>query len=330
MAFSVDFWNVGQGDSTVITLPNGELIIIDVGPKGSPIIDYLNDHPKTIRAIVLTHNDSDHAGALPSLVKIHRERIRDFWMLTDRPTSDQRFLKLFRAALQGELDGHYVIRRLEDGAEIWSDSSLGARLTTIYPNFSANVQAANANETSGIICLEIGGRTRIIWPGDSTTQRVASKCAGSSPFMLHGPHHGAPADFRTHQALEAVQLIAPMRAFISVGTTNPYSHPRAKYIRRLGRIGCQVTCSQLTSRCDRQTTQRGDHVLQGDALLGLRPPRKGTSCRGTLRLTLHGDVLMPDEWDKEHLSRVAKLRRPQCLYGRFWRKGDEVPKSVYE
>jgi competence protein ComEC len=330
MAFTVDFWDVGQGDCTVITLPNGELIVIDVGPKGSPLVDYLADHPKTIKAIVLTHNDSDHAGGLSSLLKIQQDRVKDFLMLTDRPIKNDRFQKLFRAAFQGEKDGYYVIRRLENGAEIWSDPALNARLITVYPRYSANVLAATPNETSGIICLEINGRVRMIWPGDSTTQRVASECAGSAPFMLHGPHHGAPADFRTPESLESIQFIAPMRTFISVGTTNGYSHPRAKYIRRLGRTGCQVTCSQLTSRCDRQTRQKGDHVLQGAALLGLRPPRKGTSCRGTLRLTLHGDVLMPDQWDREHLDRISRLRRPQCLYGRFWRKGDTVPKSVLE
>lgn len=330
MPLTVDFWNVGQGDCTVITLPDGELIVIDVGPKGSPLVDYLNDHRKTIRAVVLTHNDSDHAGALSSVLKIQQSRVRGFFMLTDRPVDDERFQRLFRVAFQGENDGFYVIRRLEHGAEIWRDPSLDAILTTVYPRYSANVLAANPNETSGIICLEIGGRVRMIWPGDSTTQRVASECAGTAPFMLHGPHHGAPADFRTPESLASIQMIAPMRAFISVGTTNGYSHPRAKYIRRLGRTGCQVTCSQLTSRCDRQTTHRGDHVLQGDALLGLRPPRRGTSCRGALRLTLHGGILMPDQWDGEHLRRVSALRRPQCLYGRFWRQGRTLPQSVFE
>lgn len=330
MAFTVDFWNVGQGDCTVITLPNGELIIIDVGPKGSPLVDYLNDHATTIRAVVLTHNDADHTGALASIVKTQRSRIRSFFMLTDRPVRDERFQKLFRTALQGEREGYYVITRLENGAEIWNDPALKARLFTVYPHYSANVDAVNPNDTSGIILLQINQRVRIVWPGDSTTQTTASKCAGLEPFVLHGPHHGAPSDFRTPESLAAVQLIAPKRSFVSVGTSNAYSHPRAKYIRRLGRIGCQVTCSQLTARCDRLTTARNDHVLQGDALLGLRVPRKGTSCRGAFRLTLHGDTLMPDQWDSEHLSRISKLRRPQCLYGRFWRRGDALPRSVTE
>ena len=328
MLLTVDFWNVAQGDCTVLTLPNGELIIIDVGPKGSSLIDYLNDHMNRIDAVVLTHNDADHAGALPSLIQAHKSRIKNFFMLTDRPTGDERFKKLFRAALQGETENYYKITRLEAGTEIWRDDALQARLTTVYPGFSANVLAAHPNETSGIICLEINGRCRIIWPGDSTTSRVSSECRGARPFVLYGPHHGAPSDFRSQASLEAIEDIQPRRAFISVGTTNGYSHPRAKYIRRLGRIQCHVVCSQLTSRCDRRTIQRGDHVFQGEALLGLRPPRKGTSCRGAWRLELHGDSLIPDKWDSEHLRRISQLRRPQCLYGRGWRKGNDLPTAV--
>ncbi len=330
MPLTVDFWNVAQGDCTVITLPNGELIIIDVGPKGSPLIDYLNDHSTPIEAVVLTHNDADHAGALPSLVQPHGNRIRNFFMLTDRPVGDMRFQKLFRAAHQGEVDGHYVITRLQTGTEIWRDDALKTRLVTLYPGFSANILAANPNETSGIICLEVNGRVRIIWPGDSTTSRVSEKCGGTKPFVLHGPHHGAPSDFRSLASLAAIEDVEPKRAFISVGTTNGYSHPRAKYIRRLGRTQCHVVCSQLTSRCDRQAIQRGDHVLQAEALLGLRPPRRGSSCRGAWRLELHGDVLIPDKWDSEHMKRISQLRRPQCLYGRGWRRGSDLPAAMVE
>jgi beta-lactamase superfamily II metal-dependent hydrolase len=328
MPLIIDFWNVAQGDCTVITLPTGELIIIDVGPKGSPLVDYLNDRPKSIYAVVLTHNDADHAGALPSLVHEQRSRIDNFFMLRDRPVHDPRFQKLFRAALQGEADGHYVITRLQKGAEIWKDDALKARLVTVYPGFSASILAANPNEASGIICLEVNGKVLVIWPGDSMIGRVAAECGRAKPFVLHGPHHGAPSDFRSRESLAAIQELEPMRAFISVGTTNRYSHPRAKYIRRLGRTRCHVVCSQLTSRCDRLTTQRGDHVLQAEALLGLRPPRRGTSCRGAWRLELHGDTLVPDKWDAEHMSRIARLRRPQCLYGRGWRKGSPLPPAV--
>jgi beta-lactamase superfamily II metal-dependent hydrolase len=48
----VVFWDVGQGDCSTLQLPDGSLVIIDTGPRGSPLIDWLNDHPgKKIRAV---------------------------------------------------------------------------------------------------------------------------------------------------------------------------------------------------------------------------------------------------------------------------------------
>src|SRR5258708_8392617 len=66
----VDFWDVGQGDCSVIRLPDGSLIIIDVGPRTTPLIDWLQEKPRRIHSVVITHNDADHAGGLPALVKL--------------------------------------------------------------------------------------------------------------------------------------------------------------------------------------------------------------------------------------------------------------------
>src|SRR5688500_8836106 len=112
----VSFWDVGQGDCSTIHLPDGRLVVIDVGPRGSPLIDWLHDNPRDICAIVLTHNDSDHVGALPSLLGSFKSRISSFFMLVDRPTHSPVFDKIFRSAHEGERLGFYKITRLEAGA----------------------------------------------------------------------------------------------------------------------------------------------------------------------------------------------------------------------
>src|SRR2546429_7300991 len=101
----IDLWDVGQGDCTVVKLPSGRLLIIDVGPRGSPLIDWLNEGSRRgvgVEAIVLTHNDADHAGALPSIVADHKQRIGAIWMLLDRQVDEPRCPKNFLAPLEGE------------------------------------------------------------------------------------------------------------------------------------------------------------------------------------------------------------------------------------
>jgi beta-lactamase superfamily II metal-dependent hydrolase len=341
----IDLWDVGQGDCTVIKLPSGKLLIIDVGPRGSPVVDWLNERRHEavrIEAIVLTHNDADHAGALPSIITEYRDRIGGIWMLLDREVSAPQFQKIFRSALEGENRGFYRIRRLENGQTLWEGETRQDRLHVIYPGFSENIQATDPNETSGVIVLESGKNRLVAWPGDLDLRTASAVLASRPPWLLIGPHHGGPSDYPTKalrqrkstEALKnrgaemrrAVAGMRPSRAYISVGTKNHYQHPRPGYLRLLASHGARVVCSQLTFCCERERVRYNAHLLQGSALLGLRPPRTGTSCRGSMRLVLKDGKLIPDEFDLIHLERVSTLLRPQCLRGTGWRRGDPLPK----
>lgn len=74
----ISFLDVGQGDGTVIRLPNGEIVIVDMGstmgtPQTRPaIIEYFKDVLKfqnggKVRALFLTHPDADHYNLVEAL-----------------------------------------------------------------------------------------------------------------------------------------------------------------------------------------------------------------------------------------------------------------------
>lgn len=329
----IDFWDVGQADCSIITLPDGRLIIIDVGRKRSPLIDWLNDRRPccpTIAAIILTHNHADHAGALCSIVAEHKQKIEAVWMLADRDASDLRETELFRCVEQAAKQGFFRIQRVEAGHEIWRDPGSRLLLRVIHPSFIENVSSVTPNATSGLLVLEDGDDVLVAWPGDLGVRLVSDKCASRRPSVLFGPHHGGPQDIklRKHEATAAIESLRPSRAFLSVGTGNSYSHPRPRYVQTLGRVGCHVVCSELTQRCDMGRIERREPVLQGAAILGLRPPRSGVACRGAWRLVYKNGRLIPDRFDEIHLERISHLRRPQCLFGRGWRRGQQLPKAV--
>lgn len=327
----IDFWNVGQGDCSVIKLPSGGLIIVDVGPRGSPLVEWLREGRRRsvrIEAIVLTHNDADHAGSLPTIISEFKAQIGAVWLLLDRPSNDERFAKIFRSALQGEEEGHYKIRRVEDGAELWRHAESETVIRVLYPGFSQNVQAAKPNDTSGLIVLESGGRNLLAWPGDLQLRTTAKVVSQNSPQMLMGPHHGGPTDYptmsvkrgmtleqrqkRMSQMREAATSLRPVRSFISVGTKNSYNHPRPGYLRLLRDQGTHIACSQLTVMCDRQRVLRKEIVFEGSGALGLRAPKFGVSCRGAVRVYLKDGELHPDAFEAEHRKRLQGLHRPQC------------------
>ena len=68
----VHFVDVGQGDASIITFPNGQIMMIDAGPKASQnvLLEYIRDNVKhitknfTIDYLLLTHPDTDHSGGM--------------------------------------------------------------------------------------------------------------------------------------------------------------------------------------------------------------------------------------------------------------------------
>src|SRR6185369_4887819 len=114
----------------------------------------------------------------------------------------------------------------------------------------------------------------------------------------------------------AIDVVGPQRAFISVASKNIYSHPRPKYLQRLERAGCHLVCSQITNACDRPAYVQQRPIMATHLALGLRPPRSGAACRGAWQIRWNGSEFESDEFDDEHLTRISRLRRPQCLKGR--------------
>lgn len=311
----VDFWDVGQGDCSVIRLPDNSLVVIDVGPRSSPLIDWLNEKPHDIHTIVITHNDADHAGALPSLVNLPNQRIQRVFMLSDRRKDIQAFRTIFQAVRTEEKKGRLEVIGLDKTREIWRNPEGTLEIKIVFPSFSENIEANKPNQTSAIVCLFQRQKAVMVWPGDAPMRVVAEKLRGATPSILVGPHHGGPVDRKQSEFPAWARAITPERLFVSVGTKqNPNNnHPSPEYLELRRAHGCQVMCSQLTKLCDNEHVNKGSPVMQTAFLLGLRPPRKGVSCRGCFRVVVTESSITPDAFDAPHRTRVQALRRPKCV-----------------
>lgn len=309
----VDFWDVGQGDCSVVRLPDQSLVIIDVGPRTTPLVDWLQERPRRIQSIVITHNDDDHAGGLPTLVKLPGLTIGTVYLLSDRNPVDDKFQRIFRPVREEEQKGRFAVIRLEKDRQIWENPAKTLELKAIYPSFSENIEARRPNETSAIVWLRQKNKVAIIWPGDAPMQVVAEKSNGLTPAVLTGPHHGGPVDRKQKEFKTWVAAVKPECLFVSVGSRNRYDLPAPKYLKQRASHGCRVLCSQITKHCDHDYARNDIPVLQTAALLGLRPPRSGTPCRGCFRATVTETEVMPDAYEAEHRHRVERLRRPKCL-----------------
>jgi beta-lactamase superfamily II metal-dependent hydrolase len=300
-------------------LPNGEFIIIDVGPCGSPLVDWLSDRGACkAKAVVLTHNDDDHIGALPALVKLPQAGIDLVYMLADRNIRSDSFRRIMRPVRDAVKQGRFSVRHLTAGQVIWAAADGSANVTVRFPDFIRNVDARSPNETSGILTLELSGRAAVVWPGDAMLRDVVDVVAAGigKPEVLDGPHHGAPQDFKVQdkETVRRMACIGAKRCYVSVGSWNGYEHPKRKYIKGLTKLGCAVSCSQLTTGCEPGMSGRTQPVLPSHGRLGLRAPRSGVACRGAMRFSWKNGNLSVDDLEAEHRTRVrALVHAPACM-----------------
>jgi hypothetical protein len=309
----IDFWDVGQGDASVIRPSVDEAFIIDVGPRGSPLLSWIIQHPRiAIRGVVLTHNDSDHAGAISALIDAAASRIDCVYFLVDENPKTERFVKLFSRLDSAYKSGQLkCIRRLESPDTVWSDASGTVELVVMYPNVMQNIPATTPNATAGILELRSAGVTKVIWASDAPIEIVAAQCASAKPDYLIGPHHGAPVDRANPSAESWLKSVGAQINLISVGSNNPYDHPQKSFLRKSCRAGSRIVCTELTSLCDKF---RRTDVIKSHAQYTLPPPNTGIACRGPVRVQLYpnGD-LIGDELDAAHQDAIRSLQRPQCL-----------------
>lgn len=306
MKLTVDLWDVGQGNSTVVTLPDSSVVLIDVGPRNSPIVEWLKRTQKIIHSIVITHNDSDHIGGLPSIVGDASQEIRTVYLVRD-PKSEKpspTFCRLIRSLEERKRLGKTKVYTLTCGINVWQDGECSLKVR--FPDYLANIKATDPNQTSGILTLEDERQVFLIWGGDAALTDIDQVCKKTNSHFLDGPHHGAPQDkgLRTTEFKRLLGSIGSKRLHISVGTNNTYSHPNRDYLVAASTRGLKVTCTELTTRCGSIVPKRP--VFSANALLGLPTCLSGCPCRGTTRLWIEdGNLILDTKNDDAHSQNVT-------------------------
>jgi beta-lactamase superfamily II metal-dependent hydrolase len=308
----VDFWNVGQGDASSITLPGNELIVIDVGPMNSTFARWLCSTPRQhISNLLITHNDSDHCGSLPTILDIAGLKIDKLYLLEDRDRCEFKS-KLFTKAKALSDRGLFTLNRLEcvnPSTILWNNDKYS--LVLKHPSFSQNVGSPTPNKTSAIITLTFKDKEMVVWGGDAPFNKIQT-LNNPNPPVLFGPHHGSPIDKKLNSFNNWIKSFAPQQTYVSVGTNNKDSHPSPGYIKALSSTGCYVTCSQMTNHCTRSMVSNNQHLMNTNGYYGLPSPSDGVFCRGHLRFFIQDDSIIPDRYESLHRNRILKIRRAIC------------------
>ena len=219
------FFDVGQGDATLIKTPNNRYVLIDGGPDHSVVYKlgkYLPFYVRTIDLIVLTHPDNDHVVGLNEVIR--RYRVKNI-LLTGVADDSQAYQNIL--ALAEEFKINYLFAGFVNRLELTD----GVDLMVLYPSeLIMGQDFAQDNDWSVVNRLDYQYGC-VLLMGDATKKVEQNLLAANSELecdILKIGHHGS----NTSSAFEFLQAVNPTLAVISVGQNN-YGHPHQAVVDRL-------------------------------------------------------------------------------------------------
>jgi competence protein ComEC len=235
--FRLDFLDVGQGDATLLRFPNGETMLIDTGPPSTQgngtasrlVNSLLALGVRRIDALVLSHPDLDHAGALTEL--LDGLSIRKILVSGDTNETDAfRHLAEVLAATQVPMERVLAGDKLQGIA--------GASLTALGPSREAVLcRIGERNDRSVVLLIEQQGFSAL-WLGDISSD-VERDLVEDYPDLhcdiLKVAHHGS----RYASCNEFLAHVRPEVAVIECGINN-FGHPSPETVERLESAGATV------------------------------------------------------------------------------------------
>lgn len=215
--------DVGQGDAAVLR-HGRQATLVDVGPAGCyDVLRYLRREGLYVDALILSHLDEDHAGALGTLL-----------------ASEIGIGRIVMPSGVSESDASLAVREAlelanERGVSI-ETASAGAKIVSggfAFDVLSPQEGMVGDNERSLVLYTRSMG-ARILTTGD-----LPAKSEMESPpdcDILKVAHHGSK--YATSD--EFVRQTTPKIALISVGANNRYGHPTARVLEALDAVGASV------------------------------------------------------------------------------------------
>lgn len=213
--------DVGQGDAFLLRSA-GRDVLVDTGASGTLLKQALaRQNVRSLDAVLLTHADDDHCGALPDLEGFVRvSRVLVAADALECPCASCREM----VGDARDLAGPGAVAGLEVGDAV----AFGRfSLKVIWPERFED-EGGNADSLCLDVSVDADGDgscdARALMTGDAEAKQLHEMLEGAPAGgydVLKVGHHGSRASLDE----EALERIAPRIALVSVGEGNRYGHP---------------------------------------------------------------------------------------------------------
>lgn len=245
------FIPVGQGDATLIELPDNTTILVDAGgrPMGSDpglqnVVPYLRHRGiHRLDALILSHGDFDHYGGMSAVARPFSPR--RFYVDADEKTP--RVIELI-ANLQAQ---GTEIKRVSKEHRIKTDDLSVHIHRPPLPD-------ADPNDRSLVVSFSYAA-LGVLLPGDLETDGelwLVDHIYGRRALMKV-PHHGS----RTSSSDELLDHLRPAVAVSSSGRHNRFGHPHLEVVERYEERGIDLFRTDLDGAVVVEITRSGRMVV---------------------------------------------------------------------
>jgi competence protein ComEC len=225
----VIFLAVGQGDCTIIRLPDGSAVVIDAGgdpsgrydPGARDVLPFLRDMGVTrLAAAFVSHPHPDHLQGLPAVVAGLGGR------------------RVYASHDRGDQAARAAFARMPPAVELAAGDEVhlgGVRFRALGP---PRGDARLVENDASLVLHVTYGQTSFLLPGDVEAAGEAALLATGIPRadVVKAPHHGS----RTSSGRGLVAASRPRWVVFPVGADNRYGFPHAETVARWRESGAEL------------------------------------------------------------------------------------------
>lgn len=225
----IDFLDVGQGDSSLIKLPNKKIILIDGGPDNL-VLKRLGEHlpfyRRKIDLIILSHPHDDHIIGLLEVIKRYRVGAIIYVGKENNP-------ELLSLLLQKAKDKNIKLIDLKSELDIKYSQDCFWHL------LNPEALGVKSDDNNSIAAKLNCGSLSAVFSGDnnSAVEGALIKTKDDwSAKILKASHHGS----KTANSEAFFRAVKPSLLTISVGVDNRFGHPNQEVLDRAEKFNISV------------------------------------------------------------------------------------------